>query len=106
MDSAEYFKRAEKSNRRFRRAVILLLVVMIAVLAAAGIVSTKASQDNHRENVNSLNIVTQNEVKLNQNLTGSLHCVLLLANSPTQFTNANINQCFNIPQNIVSQPNR
>jgi hypothetical protein len=106
LTSEDYFGNAERSNIRFRRFVIILLSLMVVVLAFAGAVSVKSTEDNHAENVNSLNIITENEVKLNQNLTGSLHCVLLLTTDPASFNTASINNCFNIPQNIISQPSK
>lgn len=100
MDSMDYFERAEKSNKLYRKVVVMLLCVGIVVLVIAGFLVYRLNAANHSTSQDALNVITQNEVKLNENLTNSLHCVLLLL-PPQTFSTPTVNACFKQPSNIT-----
>lgn len=103
MDSTDYFKRAERANRRFRRTVIILVLVATVLFAGILVRLRDVQQYNHNTSTASLNIIIDNEAKLNTNLTNSLHCILLL--TPQTYNTKTVNNCFKLPNNITTQPN-
>jgi Na+/H+ antiporter NhaC len=103
MDSHKYFERAERANRRFRIAIIVIFLGFIVATIALLFALLQLQESYHDTSKASLDIITQNESKLNQNLTNSIHCILLL--TPQTYNVAAINGCFaTAQQSIINQP--
>lgn len=101
LDSQEYFKRAEKANRRYQHAMIALGLFVTIALAVTNIVLLRVNQNNHKTSQQTLNTIVQNEIKLNDNLRNSVKCLFNIPPGTTQQqTIMDADQCFSSANNI------
>lgn len=102
MDSTEYFARAEKANKRYRKVMVIMGLLVTIALTVMMSVLFRINQTNHDNSTKTQQTIIDNEVKLNDNLTNSLHCVLLLTTGTTKdYSAAAINKCFDSKQNLT-----
>lgn len=100
MDSQDYFVRAERSDRIYRRVMFIIGLFVIVALVVTVFTLFDINATNHRNVITEDQIITQNEVKLNQNQDNALQCVLDL--TPQTYSPTAIHQCFNVSDNIQS----
>lgn len=102
MDSTEYFARAEKANRRYHRVMIIIGLSVTVALTITMLILFKINQTNHDDSTAVQQTIIDNEVKLNQNLANSLHCVLnLTVGKAPGYSIQTINSCFDSKNNLV-----
>jgi len=98
MDSTEYFARAERANKRYRKVMVILCLCVTITLTVMMLVLFKINQTNHDNSVKTQQTIIDNEIKLNENLANSLHCIFDYP--PGTRTIAETNVCFDSKNNL------
>lgn len=101
MDSAKYFERAEKSNKLYRRIMVIIGLSITVGLTLTILILFKTNQLNHATSNKVQQTIIDNEIKLNENLANSLHCVLnLTTGAAKNYSIQTINTCFDGNNNL------